>query len=362
MLTYAFDTAKHPFFTVLRKRVDDHFAAHNIHHAGNSRLLLKSAILFSTAVALYTTLVFFTPAVWASLALCVLLGINLALIGFNIMHDGGHQTFSKHRWVNVAAAHFLNILGGNAHFWQVKHNVNHHTYTNIEGMDSDIDVKPFMRLHHGQPLRSYHRFQHLYWIFLYGISYLAWIFYEDFQKYFSGKISANGPKRKLSVSQHITFWTTKVLFALVYMAFPIYMLGWLPWLVGFLLITFVCGVGISVVFQLAHVVEGTQFFMTDDDEQRFDWAVHQVRSTANFATRSKFLYWLLGGLNFQVEHHLFPRISHIHYPIIARYVRQTCQEYGVVYHEYKNIWTAFVSHLSHLHALGRPAPMAHGTS
>jgi linoleoyl-CoA desaturase len=354
MPTYSFDKTQSPFFSVLRKRVDDYFAENKIHHTGNNMLLIKSTLLFSTAVILYCTLIFFTPVTWVALILCILLGLNLALIGFNIMHDGGHQSFSRHRWVNVLAAHFLNALGGNAYFWQVKHNVNHHTFTNIEGMDSDIDVKPFMRMHDGQPLHSYHRLQHIYWVVLYGISYLAWIFYEDFQKYFDGRISPNSPRKKLPIGQHIIFWLTKVLYVLFYIALPIYWLGWLPGLVGFLVITFVCGVGISIVFQLAHVVKGTQFFSAEEGSQRYDWAIHQVRSTANFATGNRFLYWILGGLNFQVEHHLFPRISHIHYPVIARYVKQTCQEYGIAYQEYKTMWSAFASHITHLYSLGRP--------
>jgi linoleoyl-CoA desaturase len=355
MLTYSFDKSQSPFFTVLRSRVDRYFADNNIHHAGNNALLFKSALLIFTAIALYGTLVFFTPTPWIALILCFFLGLNLALIGFNVMHDGGHQSFSKHRWVNILAAHLLNALGGNAHFWQVKHNVNHHTFTNVEGLDSDIDVKPFMRLHEGQPLRPYHRLQHIYWVFLYGISYLAWVFYEDFQKYFDSRISKNSLPKKLPFGQHIIFWATKLVYVFLYVAFPIYWLGWLPWLTGFLVITFVCGVGISVVFQLAHVVKGTQFFSPGQEGQRYDWAIHQVRSTANFATSSRFLYWLLGGLNFQVEHHLFPRISHVHYPVVARHVRQTCREYGIVYQEYKTLWSAFVSHIQLLHSLGRPA-------
>lgn len=355
MLTYSFENAPDSFFLVLKKRVSNYFTENGLQPVGNRNLLFKAILLLSLASALYVVLVFFTPSVWLSLLLCVALGLNLALIGFNVMHDGGHQTFSRYPWLNTAAAHVLNTLGGNAYYWKVKHNVNHHTYTNIEGMDSDIDVKPFMRLHDGQPLRSYHRFQHIYWVILYGISYLVWVFYDDFQKYFSGRISANSQVKKLPLAQHGIFWFTKIAYVLVYMALPIFFVGWLPWLIGFLIVTFVCGVSISIVFQLAHVVEGTQFFSPVNTDQRHDWATHQVRSTADFATQNRFLHWMLGGLNFQVEHHLFPRISHIHYPVIARYVKQTCQEYGIAYNEYRSMFSAVIAHLSHLYRLGRVA-------
>lgn len=353
MLKYTFDTRNSSFFKQLKEKVDRYFEDGKMDTAGNKRLYIKSALQISVAIILYVVLVFFTPGILVSIFLCILLGLNLALIGFNIMHEGGHQSFSRHGWINNAAAHFLNVLGGTAYFWKIKHNVNHHTFTNIEGMDSDIDVKPFMRLHEGQPHHSYHRFQHIYWVVLYGISYIAWVFYEDFEKYFSGKFSANSEKKKLSQKEHFIFWFTKITYVLVYIVVPILTVGWLYWLVGFLIITFVCGVAISVVFQLAHVVEGTAFHLPGDGKGTEEWAIHQINSTANFATSSKMWHWLLGGLNFQIEHHLFPRVSHIHYPEISRLVKEACRESNITYHEYSTMFRAFVSHLIHLRNLGR---------
>lgn len=352
MNTPSLDITTGTFFSALRKKVDKYFSDNNLNTTGNTYVYLKSIIQLVTAAGLYVTLVFFSPAAWLAIPLCILLGVNLAIIGFNTMHEGGHQSFSKSPWLNSVAAYMLNVLGGNQHFWKTKHNVNHHTFTNIEGLDTDIDVKPFMRLHEGQPLRWYHRFQHIYWVILYGISYLAWVFYEDFQKYFSGRISANGPRKRLSLFQHLVFWISKFMFVAAYIVLPIIMTGWLPWLIGFSIITFVCGVCISVVFQLAHVVEGTEFYQSKDGDKN-DWATHQVNTTANFATDNKLLHWLLGGLNFQIEHHLFPRINHIHYPVVSKFVKETCRETGIQYKEYKTMLAAFLSHLSHLRRLGQ---------
>ena len=180
MITYKFDSMGKTFFKNLKEKVDAYFLANNIHPAGNRKLYGKSILQVFSAAALYVILVFFTPATLPAILLCAILGFNLAVIGFNVMHEGGHQSFSKYKWLNDTSAYLLNVLGGISYYWKIKHNVNHHTYTNVEGMDSDIDVKPFMRLHEGQPWRPYHRFQHLYWVVLYGISYLAWVFYEDF--------------------------------------------------------------------------------------------------------------------------------------------------------------------------------------
>jgi linoleoyl-CoA desaturase len=352
---YTFDNSQGSFFKALKEKVDHYFADTKLDTAGNGKLYFKSAVQVLSACALYVVLVFFTPMPLISVVLCLILGLNLAVIGFNVMHEGGHQCFSRHTWINKISAHFLNVLGGTAYYWKIKHNINHHTYTNIEGMDSDIDVKPFMRLHEEQPRYWYHRFQHIYWVVLYGISYLAWIFYEDFQKYFTGKISPNSERKKIARKEHIVFWFTKITYIGVYIVVPVIMVGWLPWLIGFFIITFVCGLAISIVFQLAHVVEGTQFHsvMHQDDGRRQEWALHQIGTTANFATSNGLLYWLLVGLNFQIEHHLFPRISHIHYPQVSRFVKQACRESNIAYLEYTTMFKAIASHLLHLRKLGR---------
>lgn len=351
MLKYTFETGTSSFFKTLKERVEQYFIEKKLDPSGSSRLYVKSILQVLSAVSLYLILVFFTPSLLPAILLCVVLGLNLAVIGFNVMHEGGHQSFSRHAWINQASAYFLNVLGGSAYYWKIKHNINHHTYTNVEGLDSDIDVKPFMRLHEGQPRHWYHRFQHVYWVILYGISYLAWVFYEDFEKYFTGRINANSERKKLPPKEHFIFWFTKIMFITAYMVVPILMVGWLSWLVGFLIITIVCGIAISIVFQLAHVVEGTQFHSPEEGKGQ-EWAIHQINSTANFATSSKPLYWLLGGLNFQIEHHLFPRISHIHYPAISVFVKEACKEANIVYHEYSTLSKAVASHLFHLRRLG----------
>lgn len=353
MQKYTFENGKSTFYKILREKVDQYFKEKKIHPTGNWRLYIKSGLQILTALVMYIVLVFFTPPVIISIVLCILLGINLALIGFNVMHEGGHQTYSRHPWLNTVAAYFLNVLGGVTYYWKIKHNINHHTFTNVEGMDSDIDVKPFMRLHRGQPLYWYHRLQHIYGPVLYSLSYIAWIFYEDFDKYFSKRVAAFMERKPLPLREQLIFWITKLVYISLYIVIPIIVLGWLSWLIGFLVITLVCGLTTSLVFQLAHVVEGTEFHAMDaNDKPKQDWAVHQVCSTSNFGTRSRLLHWFLGGLNFQIEHHLFPKVSHMHYPALSKIVRETCREYGIAYNEYKTMAHAVISHLSLLHKLG----------
>ncbi|RYE18365.1 MAG: acyl-CoA desaturase, partial [Sphingobacteriales bacterium] len=237
--------------------------------------------------------------------------------------------------------------------WKQKHNIDHHTYTNIEGMDHDIDIK-FMRVHEDQPKHWYHKFQHLYWVLLYGISYIAWILYQDFEKYFSGRMAKAGKAHKMALKEHFIFWSTKLGYIFVYLILPVIMVGWVETLIGFVIVGVVCGFSISVVFQLAHVVEGTQFPEPNNTTSKIEqeWAVHQINTTANFATKNKVISWFLGGLNFQVEHHLFPGISHIHYPQINKLVKETCLEFNVAYLEHRTMTKAFVSHILHIKKLG----------
>lgn len=354
MSKVSFNSTNKPFASTLRTRVNNYFKTHNIANTGNRKLYIKSVILIATALTLYLVLVFMTPAVWLSILLCVLFGCNLATIGFNIMHEGGHQSFSKKGWVNNISAYTLNMLGGTIYFWKQKHNISHHTYTNVDGLDHDIDIK-FMRVHADQPHKRFHRFQFAYWFVLYGISYLAWVLYQDFEKYFSGRMGPKADRKTMPVREHLIFWATKLAYVGIYLAIPIAMVGWLPALLGWLIAGVSCGFCLAVVFQLAHVVEDTQFPVPDGDTQKIEqeWMVHQLSTTANFATGSRVVSWLLGGLNFQVEHHLFPRISHVHYPAINKLVKATCLEFNVVYLEHRTIGHAFASHMRHINQLGK---------
>ena len=350
-----FGTSAPLFFKRLREVTDAYFKENGIRPTGDLRLYLKTVILAIALVGLYVVLVFFTPAsVWVSLGLCALLGLTVASIGFNVMHDGAHGSYSRRKWVNEMMGHSLNLLGGSVYMWKLKHNVNHHTFTNIEGMDDDIDIKPWVRVHAGQPKHWFHRFQHIYGLLLYGSTYLFWIFYNDLKKYFTGMIAENTPMKPMSVKEHIIFWVSKVFYIAVFIGLPMYFAGVIPTIVGYSVMVFVTGLVIAVVFQLAHVVEDTDFVPKGESGQHIEaeWAVHQVATTVNFATHNRVWNWLFGGLNFQVEHHLFPRVSHVHYPALNERLKAVCAEFGVQYREFPSLRSALWSHLMHLRQVG----------
>jgi len=356
MSTPKFMISRGDFHSVLKDRVNQYFAEKHRPMTGNFSLLFK-AILFSTLfLAIYIHLVFFTPDVWIAIPEAVLFGLLTAAIGFNVMHDGAHGSFSKYKFLNKAAGASLNFLGGSAIMWNMKHNIIHHTYTNIDGIDDDIEARPWLRFASTQKKLKMHKFQQYYFWFLYALLHLMWIFLSDYQKYFTRKIGAV-ELRKMTPYEHFSFWVAKLVYLFMFVVLPIMLLGFTTWIVGFLLITMVTGFAISIVFQLAHTVEHTEFPLPSEDTGKIEneWAIHQIHTTANFATKNKTISWLLGGLNFQIEHHLFPRISHIHYPAISKIIKKTCGEYGINYIEFPKMGQAIISHIHYLRRLGQLA-------
>src|SRR5690606_18263790 len=339
-----FNNANALFSKSLKLKVNQYFQQDLIEKTGNRKLIIKAIILLTSLAVLYSVLVFVQPHWAISVILCVLLGINFAAIGFNIMHDAGHNSFSDNKKVNTVLSYSLNLLGGNIFFWKIKHNIAHHTFTNINGEDHDIDVK-FMRIHPDQSLKKYHRFQPVYFIFLYSISYLAWIFFQDYEKYFKQRFGTSSDKFTFPVKEKVIFWISKFLHFQLFITLPMLVVGVVPALVGFLIASVVCGICLATVFQLAHVVDKTEFKTIGNHRVEEEWMIHQLQSTANFATNSKLLVWLLGGLNFQVEHHLFPKVSHIHYPQLNKILKSTCLEFNVKYNEYRTFFSALHSHI-----------------
>jgi linoleoyl-CoA desaturase len=349
-----FPAVKNSFHSELKRRINEYFETTGKSATGGKPLFFKAILLFAGFIFLYIHLVFFTPGIVWALIECILLGLVIAGIGFNIMHDGAHGSFSKYKWVNYVAAYSLNLLGGSSFMWNVKHNVIHHAFTNVDGVDDDIDIQPWMRMSSTQPKLAMHKYQHFYFWFLYSMLYILWIFVLDYQKYFSRRIGSMSIK-KMSAWDHFVFWGFKIIYIALFVVIPIYTVGWLYALVGFITLSVVAGFIISIIFQLAHTVEHTAFPVPHEETGKLEdeWAIHQLKTTANFAPKSKLISWFVGGLNFQIEHHLFPKISHVHYPALRKIIKQACDEFNVPYVEYKKMRHAIASHVIFLKQMGR---------
>ena len=355
MSKVSFNNKNKDFYNSLKQGVDEYFQNQKIKSTGNYKLYLKTFILIPFALAIYLILLFFTPSTIPALLLCSILGFVIACIGFNVMHDACHGSYSTKKWVNNTLGLTMNAMGCNAFIWKIKHNIIHHTYTNVDGMDDDIAKFPIIRLCESQELLKMHKYQYIYAWFAYCLATISWVFLTDFQKYFNKKIMST-EINTFTPKEHFIFWMSKILYVFFYMAIPIYMVGWANFTVGFLVMHAVMGVTIGIVFQLAHAVENTQFVDATEGEHLLidtEWAIHQLATTSNFATKSKTVSWFLGGLNFQVEHHLFPKVSHVHYPAINKILVENCKKFGVQYNYYSTMTEAVFSHFRYMKDLGR---------
>ena len=344
------------FFRTLNSRVNAYFKDNNIQKTGNWKIHLKTIILFSMFLTPYFLILTLEMSIWLQLLFNVIMGIGMAGIGMNVMHDGNHGSYSTKSWVNKFMGGSIYVLAGNVYNWQVQHNVLHHTYTNIHGHDEDLDAGRIIRFTQNAEWHKFHKFQHYYSFFLYGLLTFNWSLTTDFKQmrsYLKRKLSYGTPQSPARL------WTvlviTKVIYATIWMALPM-LLGVIWWKVvlGFFVMHYIAGLILSIVFQLAHVVEETANPIPDENgEIENTWAIHQLYTTANFAPKNKIVNWFTGGLNHQVEHHLFPHISHVHYGKIAEIVKTTAKECNLPYHEFKTMRSAVIAHYKHLKDLGQ---------
>lgn len=339
----------------MKKRVRAYFEDTGLARRDQVAMYLKTFTIFAWTVASYGVLVFAPVPGWVRVIAAISLGLAGAGVGFSVMHDAGHRAYSKNNVLNSLLFLSLDVLGGSSYVWNVKHNMLHHSFANLDGHDDDIDVGALGRLSPEQTRLPFHRFQHLYIWPLYGLLVAKWQFWDDFYCWATGRVGGREMARPKGKDAAILIGGKLVWFTLAFvipsLLFPI---GWV--IAFYLLQSFVQGLVLATVFQLAHCVEEAEFpAVPDDFQMEHDWATHQLMTTVDFARENRLVSWYIGGLNFQVEHHLFPRISHIHYPAISKIVEQTCAEYDVPYLAQPSLWRAIRSHFRHLRKLGRPA-------
>jgi linoleoyl-CoA desaturase len=343
----------------LKRRVTEYFETNRISPHANWRMVLKTIVILLWLAASYVLLVFFSSSLILAIITAVAVAQGFVLVGFNIMHDGAHGSYSKSKKVNWLMGFTLDLIGGSHMFWRHKHNILHHTYTNVNELDDDIHVGSLMRFSPAQKRRPWHRFQHWYAFPLYGFMTLLWVSYGDFRKFFTGRI---GDYELPTPSPGATFlfFLTKFFYFSYMLILPM-LFHPVAYVIGFfLLVHFVLGITMATVFQLAHVVGENTFPTPHPESGEIDneWAIHEVETTANFARKNKLAAWYFGGLNFQIEHHLFPRVCHIHYPAISKIVERTCHEFGIKYVSYPTIRAAVAAHWRFLKKLGRQEPAA----
>ncbi len=310
-------------------------------------LFFVPIIIINTGIVSSTGLLF---------ALYITAGLGMAGIGMGVMHDAIHGSYSKNQQVNKYLGYTMNLIGANATVWKIQHNVLHHTYTNIDAADDDINAPFFLRFSPHAKRYWLHKYQHLYvWIF-YGLSTLSWITTKDFVRINRYRKLGFFSKKNEFRNSVITVVAWKLFYYSYALVLPLIMLPIAPWVVllAFASMHCVTGLLISLVFQTAHVMPGVDFPLPDDGGLiANDWTIHQLATTSNYSPKSRFFSWLIGGLNYQVEHHLFSNICHVHYKKLSQIVSETAKEYGVPYHTKKTFFAALRDHAQMLYQLGR---------
>ncbi len=342
------------FQVELRRRLDTFFRTTGLRQRDCWQMYLKTGILVSCFAGAYLLLVFVAQTWWHGVLLSVLLGLSAAGIGLNIQHDGGHHAYSNHAGVNKLMAMTLDLIGGSSYLWRWKHVVVHHTYVNITGHDTDIDLGSLARLTPHQQRLAVHRWQHLYLWPLYGLLAIKWQLVDDFRKLITGRISGHRFQRPMGW-ELVIFIAGKAIFFTLAFGIPLLFHSIGITLLYYVVAGLVAGMTLSVVFQVAHCVEEAEFPLPRADTGRIEnaWAIHQVETTVDFARRSRVVAWLLGGLNFQIEHHLFPQISHVNYPAISKVIEETCRDFGVRYVEFTSFRAGIASHFRWLRRMGK---------
>ncbi|MBK9283759.1 MAG: acyl-CoA desaturase [Sphingobacteriaceae bacterium] len=351
------DKNRSEFFATLRNRVDQHFRSNNISKNFNSKMVVKTVLLLTAYILPFTLILFLNYPPIINYTLWFIMGFSKAGIGMSVMHDANHGAYSGNSKTNYWIGVSINLVGGSIFNWKLQHNILHHTYTNIVDMDEDIEDKLFFRFSpHSKP-KWFHRFQFIYVFFFYAILTLYWALIKDFvqfRKYIKSGI--NKDSDSTNQKNFTKLIIAKILYFFVFIILPIFILQLpaLNYILGFLLMHFMAGIILSVIFQLAHTVENTTHPLPDKEGTIINtWAIHQLNTTSNFSRKSKILTWYLGGLNYQVEHHLFPNICHIHYPAIAPIVKNTAEEFGIRYLENDSFLKAFNSHMRLLKTFGK---------
>jgi linoleoyl-CoA desaturase len=353
-LTFGASTA---FRKDVEARVAAYFDATGHQRRGCARMLLKTATIFLWLAASYVALVFAATAWWQTLLLATSLALAMAGVGFCVMHDGNHGAYSRWGWLNKAAALSLNLMGGCAYFWHFKHNIAHHTFPNVTGSDDDFNVGPAGRLSPLDRHRRFHRFQHIYIWGLYALLAIEWQTAGDFRTMLKPGVAGTSYARPRGWEQ-VYFWVGKAIFYALAFVVPLRHHG-VGQVVGTYLFTgVVLGLTLATVFQLAHCVQEATFPAPLEGTSRFDsdFFTHQVETTVDFARGNRLLTWYLGGLNFQIEHHLFPKVCHLHYPAISPLVEAACRDHGVRHSSHPRMRDALRSHIRFLKRLGNGAP------
>ncbi|MCB9262568.1 MAG: acyl-CoA desaturase [Flavobacteriales bacterium] len=346
------------FYNTVRQRVHEYFQKGEISKYANTEMVMKTIFMLSLYFIPYLFVLFLGGvSTWLYLLLWVIMGTGMAGIGLSIMHDANHGAYSQNRKVNDFISKVIWFVGGSYTNWRIQHNVLHHSFTNINEHDEDLETVPFLRFSPHKKRMKIHRLQYIYAWFFYGLMTLMWATTKDFKqliRYKNNNLLKSEKRPYKSLMRELI--VVKAIYYILFLVLPLILSNQSWWVVvlGFVVMHFVAGFILASIFQPAHVMPETDFpEPKEDGSMENQWAEHQLRTTVNFAPKSKLFSWYVGGLNFQIEHHLFPNICHVHYKKISGIVQKTAKEFNLPYYSKRTFFAALWAHKNFLKQLGK---------
>lgn len=342
------------FYKVLNQRVNNYFRENKLSKKANLDMKFKTAFMLTLYFAPFGFIYLDCIHSFATLMMSYLvMGLGMSGIALSVMHDANHGAYSEDKRINNALGYLLNFIGGYHVTWKVQHNVLHHSYTNIHGHDEDLNQN-VMRFSPDQARKSFFKYQAYYATFLYALLTINRFLVKDI-------LQLIRYHRNHLLTQHtflfylVELIITKLLYLYFVLILPIMTLDFPAYqiLIAFFVMHFLTSLILALIFQPAHILEETDFYVPgENNSMENDWVIHEMRTTSNFARKGKIFSWFIGGLNYQIEHHLFPHICHIHYKSIAIILKVTAEEYKIPYNQHTTFYDALKSHYTMLDKLG----------
>jgi linoleoyl-CoA desaturase len=321
--------------------------------------MIRKAISILAWFLLSYGLLLATSTLATSILAAGALAFAACALGFGVFHDANHGTLFASRTANQRAARLCSvILGPSRHFWLHKHHTLHHRQPNVFAWDDDIDARGLLRLTPECPWAPRFRGQELRALLFYGLNTIEWFFWKDFRCLMRGRLNEWQPLN-LAPAERAELLACKGLYFGLFVLPPFIVLPIASSCAAFLIFHLVFSWVLTAVFQLAHLTPAMEFGGVREGD---DWAMHQMRTTADFATRSSFITWFTGGLNHQVEHHLFPTVAHTHYAALRPIVCSAARQHGLPCHDLGTVRDALIQHFALLRDLGSGSLKAEATA
>ncbi|SMO44129.1 fatty acid desaturase family protein [Solitalea koreensis] len=333
------------FYPTIKKRVNEYFEQNNLSKLAPASYFIKISSFILLYFFVYFNLIFNVTSLRGLFFSFILLGFLVFFIFLNVVHDAAHGSIFKKKQSNHVLLYFLEMFGTSNYIWRIRHLESHHIYPNIFGLDTDIKQSDLVRISNQHPFKIHHQFQHLYMPILYFIYTLNWTIVRDFRDITSDNI---GPKVNIKHpwEQVVLLLFSKLFYFFYTLILPVLLLNFSFWAIfgAFLVMHFTTSFCAVFILVSSHVGEDAVF--PKADENRYidhTWAEHQLIVTADFAADNRLITTLVGGFNLHVVHHLFPHVSHAHYPVLTKILKETAAEFGLSYNSY-TLKEALISH------------------